>query len=133
MINDQINFAGRIQFVNKKSYKNFIGYRKEINELKHHCGNNNLKHYIQYDNDYFVLTTDYAHEIKQNGVSTHVLSDVMQHPQEIAINELVRSHIEKVRNWKREIDRIPPQNIPDIEPVEQESLWQKFLKIFKKR
>lgn len=130
---DNIAFYGKIKFVNPESYKNFIGYRKEINNLKHNCGNKNFTHLIQHDKDFFVITTNYAHETKINFVKENSISYILPSPTPELIKDLVSRHIFKIKNWKSEIDQIPELNKNKFELGEKESFWNKFLKIFKKK
>lgn len=135
MIDNRINFNGRIHFVNNESYKNFSGYRNHINNLKHHCGNNKFNHIIQHDKNFFVITTTYEHANKVNGTSASILSYVADSKNPKALDGIINSHIDKVSLWKKKIGKTPEYKTtsspskPDIES--KETLFEKFLKLFK--
>lgn len=133
MIDNRLNFTGRVHFVNHESYKNFAGYRQSLNDLKHHCGNNNFTHSIQHDKNFFVITTSFEPKKKIDDVTAYVLSHVTGPQDSEKINTIVKSHINKVQLWKKKLAPVS-QN----EPVERnlprkESIFDKFLKFFKKR
>lgn len=130
---DKVAFSGRIEFVNKESYKNFIGYRKEINKLKHRCANNHVTHHIQHDRNIFAITTNYTHQIKTDGTSEHVLSFVLPYPNREKIKKLIDCHISNIKTWKFKIDILPNLNTPDIEPAKKASFFAKIFKIFKNK
>ncbi len=130
---DKTTFTGRILFVNKESYKNFIGHRASIKQLKYHCGNKNLTHCIQYDKDFFVITTSLEHERKLDDTTVHVLSEVHNSTNEENILQIINNHIKKVTQWKSEIGQMPNYPTKKVEAVETKSLKQKILGIFKKR
>ena len=70
--NNIINKNANIIFVNSKSYNKFYKKQQEIKKLKYNCGNNNITHYIQYDDFVFSLSTHYRHQPKTNGISEHI-------------------------------------------------------------
>ena len=104
---NNVSFKGKISFVNTESYKNFVGYRKQINALKHHCGNRSLALFIQHDKNFFAVTTIFEHERKIDGIASHALSDVTSSPKAKNIAEIIKTHISKIKNWKSKIDKIP--------------------------
>ncbi len=130
---DNISFSGKIKFVNPESYKNFVGYRNEINNLKHNCGNKKFTHLIQHDKDFFVITTNYKHALKRDFVGENSTSYILPSPTPELIKNLVKEHIKHIKNWKSEIDKTPSFNINHFETVKKESFWNKILKIFKKK
>ena len=128
MIYNKLSFEGRIQFVNKESYKNFIGYRKNINDLKYHCGNKQLTHFIQHDDNFFVITTSFEHEKKIDGTTSHAISDVLSYPNEFSINKTIKKHIEEIKDWKARVDSSPNQITAEAFVLRKENV---FARIFK--
>ncbi len=130
---DNISFSGRILFVNKESYKNFINQRREINQLKHHCGNNRLTHFIQDDKDFFAITTVYEHELKIDEISSHVLSEFYNSPKREILEDIIANHINKIKDWKSNIDITPNYTPPERADETRQNFLERIKRIFKKR
>ncbi len=130
---NNISFNGKIKFVNKDSYKNFIVHRKEINQLKYHCGNRNFTHYIQYDKEFFIITTEFEHERKIDGATSHVLSEVHSSKNKDNITKIITAHIAKTKNWKSEIEQMQNYSPATTQTLKNENLVEKIIRFFKKR
>lgn len=130
---NNITFAGRILFANKESYNNFIGNRKQINQLKHHSGNKNLTHFIQYDKDFFVITTTFEHARKLDDTTSHVLSEVRRPPNKGRLSRIVNNYINKVRIWQSEINRMPNHPNTEYKAPKKRNFLEKIIEFFKKR
>ncbi len=130
---NNISFNGKIKFVNKASYKNFIVHRKEINQLKYHCGNNNFTHFIQYDKDFFIITTEFEHERKIDGTTAHVLSEVHSLKNKDTITKIITDHIAKTKDWKSGIEQIQNYSPATTQTLKNENLVEKIIRFFKKR
>lgn len=133
MIDSRVSFKGKVHFVNNESYKNFIGCRNHINKLKHHCGNNKLTHIIQHDKNFFVITTTYEHEKKIDGTTFNILSFVSGSQKSSDIDNIVNTHIDKVRLLKKGVDKRPNYQVSNKKVSEKESVFEKILKFFQKR
>lgn len=133
MIDNRLSFSGRVHFVNNESYKNFIGYRKSLNDLKHHCGNSNFTHSIQHDKNFFVITTSFEPIRKIEDSTSYAMSHVAGFPNSDIINKIVKSHINKVKIWKKSIVDVPQNKPIERDLSTKESVFDKILKFFKKR
>ena len=111
---DNISFSGKIKFVNPGSYKNFISYRNEINNLKHNCGNKKFTHLIQHDKNLFVITTKYSHALERDFVGENSTSYILPCPTPELIKRLIKEHILYIKNWKSEIDQAPALSIKKL-------------------
>lgn len=108
-INQKItNKNAKIIFIDKKSYNKFYKNQSEIKKLKYNCGNNNITHYIQYDDFLFSLSTHYRHQPKTNGISEHINEIVYsaKYAKE-HIKEIIEEQTKKIKNWKNKIDIMP--------------------------
>lgn len=128
--NNIINKNANIIFVNSKSYNKFYKKQQEIKKLKYNCGNNNITHYIQYDDFVFRISTHYKHHTKTNGISEHINEIVYdaKHATE-NIKEIVEEQIKKIQKWKKNIDIIPDdlseKNI--LLSKENKGIWEKII------
>lgn len=102
------NKNAKIIFIDSKSYNKFYKNQPEIKKLKYNCGNNNITHYIQYDDFVFRLSTHYKHQPKSNEISEHINEIVYsaQYAKE-HIGEIIEKQTQKLKNWKHNIDIMP--------------------------
>ena len=102
------NKNAKIIFIDSKSYNKFYKNQPEIKKLKYNCGNNNITHYIQYDDFVLRLSTHYKHQPKTNGISEHINEIVYstQYAKE-HIGEIIEKQTNKLKIWKYNIDIIP--------------------------
>lgn len=102
------NSNAKIIFINKESYKKFYKFQPQIKKLKYNCGNNNMTHYIQYDDNFFRLSTSYHHARQINGATEHINEIVANSKSDISyILELIEDHVQNIKEWKFKIDCLP--------------------------
>ena len=114
MNTQKINSNAKIKFVNKESYQNFYKLSAPIKKLKYNCGNQNMTHYIQYDEKIFRLSTKYVHPIKVNGIKEHINEIVYGRIYKLHILEVIEDYIKIIKDWKHKIDCLPDLHSPTI-------------------
>lgn len=124
------NSNAKIIFINKQSYKNFYKFQPQIKKLKYNCGNNNMTHYIQYDDNVFRLSTRYRHAKQINGVTEHIKEIVANGKSEISyILSLIESQVQNIKEWKFKIDCFPAAEnyLPAKTPKQPRNLLKTLL------
>ncbi len=128
--NKLTNKNAKIIFIDNKSYNKFYKNKSEIKKLKYNCGNNNITHYIQYDDFVFRLSTQYKHPPKINGIEEHI-NEIIYSAQYAKDNlgKIIENQITRIKNWKNHIDNIPTN--PTYEKVsnkpQKQSIGMKIL------
>ena len=112
----RVNYNAQIKFVNKESYNRFYKLKTPIKLLKYNCGNQHMTHYIQYDDNFFRISTVYSHPRKYNGLEEHARESVYKSGDRFDILNQVNEHINEVKSWKSVIDKIPEFAEKFVEP-----------------
>ena len=131
----------KIIFLDTKSYNKFYKLKSQIKKLKYNCGNQNMTHYISYNEDFFKISTEYKHQLKHNGQSEHY-KEASTSSRLKEITKLIDEHVDSLKHWKFIIDCCIPNKIDSSIPEQKSTktnsnsfiiIMNKLTKLIKKR
>lgn len=127
--NDKVSFKARVFWLSKNSRNFAKDYPELKNILKHHMGGDDVTHYVQYDNDIFILSS--SKEMNRFQTNSYTTGKVGCSTDEI--KAIFREHLKKFRT----LGKIPNPKITietEVVKKNEKSRLKSFLKsIFKKK
>lgn len=127
--NDKVSFRARVFWLSKNSRNFAKDYPELKNILKHHMGGNDVTHYVQYDNDIFILSS--SKEMSHFQTNSYTTGKVGCSTDEV--KAIFREHFKKFRTLKK-IHKPKITTETDIIKKNAKSSLKSFLEsIFRKK